>query len=470
MYRLLSEEDCHRIHQASLEVLATTGVKVDDASIIDLLEGEGAKVDRANSVAFLPAEMVARAIDSAPSTVRICDRAGNTVEIGPGYGTVVWTGNALNIIRGRERRAITSPDLADLTRVADWCRNIHGMVGTSVGDYPPPTRDFVGFPIMADNTLKHLRPCLFTPRGAELIIEMAQVLLGGEPLAARPIVSFGYSIISPLRWGEDALGMFRSTSGHGIPFMINAEPLGGGTAPVTLAGCLVIANAESLSGLVIAQLLEPGRPCVFNLGFAHVLDMSSAVALTGASQNTLIQVGGAELARFHRLPCASWMSTEAIIADSQAAMEKMLTGLAHIANRVNIIWGAGNLESTMSMCPEALVIDDEICGAALRYQRGIRVDDESLALEAISEVGLGGSFLDHPHTLAHFREDLTHMRVGSRVRWATWLEQGGRSMEEEAREKVEEILASDPPRYLDDDQRRELERLVKVGLEEIVAG
>jgi len=467
MYQLLSEEDCHRIHQASLEVLARIGVRVDDAEILDLLESEGAKVDRANNVASLPAEMVARAIDSAPSTVRICDRAGDTLEIGPGYGTVVWTGNALNIIRGRERRPITSSDLANLTRVADWCCNIHGVVGTSVADYPPPTRDFVGFPIMADNTLKHLRPCLFTPQGAELIIEMAQVLLGGEPLAARPIVSFGYSIISPLHWGEHGLGMFRSTSGYGIPFMINAEPLAGGTAPVTLAGCLVIANAEALSGLVIAQLLEPGRPCIFNLGFAHVLDMSSAVALTGAPENTLIQVGGAEIARFHRLPCASWMSTDAMIADSQMAMEKMLTGLAHIANRVNIVWGAGNLESTMSMCPEALVIDDEICGAALRYQQGIQVDDQSLAVEAIREVGLGGNFLEHPHTLTHFREELTRMRVGNRVRWATWLERGGRSMEEEAREKVEEILASDPPHYLDGDQRRELERLVEVGLKEI---
>ena len=119
-------------------------------------------------------------------------------------------------------------------------------------------------------------------------MEMAQVL-AGAPLGERPVVSFGYSIVSPLHWSSTGMGVFRNTSGHRVPLMINSEPMGGGTAPVTLAGCLVLANADALSGLVIAQLLERGRPVIFNLGFAHVLDMSSGLALTGAPENALLQ-------------------------------------------------------------------------------------------------------------------------------------------------------------------------------------
>ncbi len=140
---------------------------------------------------------------------------------------------------------------------------------------------------------------------------------------------------------------------------------------MTLAGCLVIGDADTLSGLVINQLLEPGRPCFYNIGFAHVLDMASAIALTGAPENALLQAAGADLAKFHGLPCASWMSTESMLADAQNAFEKMITGLADAAAGVNFIWGAGNLESTLAMSPEALVTDDEIAGYFLRFHTGI---------------------------------------------------------------------------------------------------
>ena len=138
---------------------------------------------------------------------------------------------------------------------------------------------------------------------ANLFMEMAQVLLDGTPLRERPIVSTGFSILSPLHWTSLALGVFKATSGLGVPVMINSEPLGGGTAPVTLAGCLVIGDADTLSGLVINQLLEPGRPCIYNVGFAHVLDMSSAIALTGSPENALLQAAGADMPS-HR--GASW--------------------------------------------------------------------------------------------------------------------------------------------------------------------
>ncbi|MBI5627772.1 MAG: trimethylamine methyltransferase family protein, partial [Candidatus Rokubacteria bacterium] len=375
---ILEKQQCEQIHDAALSTLERVGVRVDDPDILARLQEAGAQVVSAD-VARIPRRLVEWALAQSPKSFPIADRRGNLWDVRPGSPSLVLTGNALYIARDRSREPLKSTDLAELARVVDACRNIHGMVGTSVDDYPPTCRDFAGFRIMARNTSKHLRPCIYTPRGAGLVMEMAQVLVS-EPLRERPIVSTGFSILSPLHWTALALSVFKQTAGKGIPVMINSEPLGGATAPVTLAGCLVIGDADALSGLVINQLLEPGRPCFYNIGFAHVLDMASAIALTGSPENALLQAAGADLARFHGLPSASWMSTESMLPDSQAAFEKMVTGLAHAMAGVNFIWGAGNLESTLSMSPEALIADDEIAGYFLRCQKGIPVDAEGLAV------------------------------------------------------------------------------------------
>ena len=197
--------------------------------------------------------------------------------------------------------------------------------------------------LIAENCLKHIRPCIYHPRETRGMVEMAQVLLDGKPLAAAPIFSLGYTAVSPLRWSDLALGAFRESSGHGVPMMVNAEPAGGVTAPATLAGELVLGNAEALSGVVICQALEPGRPLVFNMGFAHVMDMQTTVMRTGGVENGLLQAAGAEIAAFHGLPSAAWLSTESHVADAAATFEDVLTGLLHAMSRTSIIWGVGNL-------------------------------------------------------------------------------------------------------------------------------
>ena len=164
---------------------------------------------------------------------------------------------------------------------------------------PPACRDFAGFRIAAQYSSKHLRPCIYTPSGAEAIIEMSDIILDGKALKDNMFFTLGYSIVSPLTWTETALELFYRTRGHGIPVMINSEPLAGGTSPVTLAGSLAMADAEVLSGIVINQVIEPGRPCIYNSGFAHVFDMMTTLVLTGSPENALLQAAGAEMAQYH---------------------------------------------------------------------------------------------------------------------------------------------------------------------------
>jgi len=281
------------------------------------------------------------------------------------------------------------------------------------------------------------------------------VLVGGR-LAESPIFSLGYTAVSPLRWSELAAAVFRESSGHGLPLMINAEPGGGVTAPATLAGELVLGNAEALSGVVICQALEPGRPLVFNMGFAHVMDMQTMVMRTGGVENGLLQAAGAEIAAFHGLPSAAWMSTESTLVDAGAAAENTLTGLLHALSHVNIIWGIGNLESTKCMSLEMAVIGNDIAGAVRRAQRGIEVSPQTLATGVIQELAQKADYLAHPHTVAHFRSEYYYPRVFQRQTRGKWISLGSPTILDQARTQIDKLRRLPTRSMLSADQRREL--------------
>ena len=438
---LLSVAQIEQINRASLGLLESVGVKVDHPDAVQKLVSAGAMSDAGGARVRIPRRLVAECLQKAPRNIRLADRRGGCAEVGADGGTVFWGGNALCITRGRERKEIASADLAEFTRLLDALEHVHGVVGTSINDYPPQVRDFVGFRILAENSTKHLRPVIFTGNGPLAIIEMAEVLAEGVALSERPIVSFGYSIVSPFHWGRAAMELFLNTSGRGLPMMVNAEPLAGGTSPVTLAGALTQANAEALSGIVILQVLEPGRPCVFNLGFAHMLDMRSALATSGRVQDALIAAAGAELARYHGLPSASWVSSDNFLCDEQSALEKATTGMLHALGGVNIIWGIGQLETEFTLCPEQAVIDNELAGIFLRAQRGIEVTPETIAEEVIRACAESGDFLTHEHTLSHFRAEQIEGDLLALRRREAWEASGRPTLGERAAEKVKEILS-----------------------------
>ncbi|RPJ38533.1 MAG: hypothetical protein EHM27_11055, partial [Deltaproteobacteria bacterium] len=282
-----------------------------------------------------------------------------------------------------------------------------------------------------------------------------------------PILSFGFTIVSPLQWSNSALEVFRVSSGHGIPLMINSEVICGATGPVSLAGALVLANAEALSGVAIAQLLEPGRPVIFNLGFSHTFDMLAAETLTGAPEGALLGAAASRIAYFHQLPSASWMSTEAKAPDSQAASEKTMLGLLHALGGVNLIWGIGNLDSTLTLCPEQAVIDDEIAAGILRIWRGIRVDEEKMAVSTIKAIGQKADYLGSDHTYRHFREELRVTPLMSRERWAVWENEGKKELIGRAAQRVGELLKNPPSDHLSGSQREKLARIEKKWLEKL---
>ncbi len=459
--------DIERIHKASLEILSEVGVKITYPKIRGLLLEAGAKEGK-DSVLFFPPPMVTEWVSKAPRSVAFEDLEGKRTDVKPGSSPVFWSGNAMYYLQGSERTDLTRDRYVEFCRVANHLPVLHAIVGTNLSDYPAPVRDFVGFRAMAENTRKHLRPVIFTPKGIEAIVEMADVLLRGASVRDHPILSLGFTAVSPLRWSDSALEVFAVSSHYGIPLMINSEVISGTTGPVTLAGSLVLANAEALSGVTIAQLLEPGRPVLFNLGFSHIFDMKVVETLTGSPEGALLGAAGNAFASLHDLPSASWMSTESKLPDAQAAYEKTLLGLLHAMGGVNVIWGIGNLDSTLTLSPVQAIIDEEIAEGILRACRGITVDEERMAVPVIKELRQKADYLTHEHTIKYFRNELLIASLLSRERWALWQKKGRRGLTERAEERMQTLLQTGSPEHLTGAEKLKLEKIEKKWMEKIL--
>lgn len=458
--KILSDKEKILIHQAARQILKDTGIRVRSRVIYEMLLSEGGEPDKSDSLrVYLPEKLIGDKLALCPKQFSIRNRKGEESLISDTGRSLFYTSNATQYVRGTSRNAVELGinEFIDFVRVADKLENIHGIVGTSLKEYPPNCRDFAGFRIAAQYSYKHLRPCIYTPAGAEAIIEMADIILDGRPLKDNMFFTLGYSIVSPLTWTETALDLFYRTRGYGIPVMINSEPLAGGTSPVTLAGCLALADAEVLSGIVINQIIEPGRPCLYNAGFAHVFDMQTTLVLTGSPENALLQAAGAEMAQYHGLPSASWALSDAAMLDSQASAEKLLTAMAHILTNVSFVWGMGNIETSKTISPEIAVIDNEIVGNCLRFKNRFKVDDEHLALDLIKENAFNGSFLESMHTLEHFQEEIRYTDLLNRSNRGMWQRAGSVSLEEKAEQQVNEILGKKPEYYLTGLQIEKLE-------------
>ena len=464
----LDDAAIQHIHQGSLEILSDLGVRVDHEETLNRLESRGAKIDRTARVAHLPEDLVEWALETTPSAITLSDRRGGRFDLYPGSGSMYWTGNALYMVEKNRRVDMDSERFIQMARLVDALDQPDAMVGTSLCDVPPTCRDFVGFRLIAEHTTRHIRPVIFSADGARAIMEMAEVLLDGADMAGHPLFSLGYSNVSPLRWSKTAMALMACTSGKKIPMMLNAEPMAGGTSPVTLAGSILAANAEILSGLVIAQLLEEARPCIYNMGFAHVLDMRTTVALTGSPEPCLFAASGAEMAAHYDLPCASWVSTDAMGSDSQCAYEKMMGFLTHTAAGVNAIWGIGQMEAQLSLSLTQAVLDDEMLTMVHRFLNGFRADAEHLALDVIREVGFSGDFLSHDHTLDHYREELSTSDLANRNRRGSWEREGGRTIEQRAEEKVKRLLSVEKE-CVSEAQKKELRRIEKQWREQLGA-
>jgi trimethylamine--corrinoid protein Co-methyltransferase len=456
-YKPLTDDQVRRIHEAALSILERTGVQVEEPEALRLFEGAGAVVDRETSRVRIPPPLVEDAVDWAPSRVVLAGRDPRWDLELEGARVYVGTGGAaltvLDLETGQRRPAVLS-DVAELARLVDGLDNVHFyLVPVYPTDLDEDVVDVNTYYAAVANTTKHVQAGVYSVDGIRDTVDMCQRVAGGaEALRERPIVSFITSwMVSPLKFATDVTTLLIEACRQNIPVVLSAAPMAGSTAPVTLAGMLAQLTAEQLSGVVLTQLVRRGAPLLIG-PIPATADMQTGRYLAGAAEFGLTNAAMAHMAHFYGLPMYNSAGmTDAKTPDVQAGFEKgMSTVLAVLAGSNFIHHAAGMLENMNMVAAEQFVIDNEILGMALRVLRGIEVDDQTLALDVIDQVGPGGHYLMSEHTIRHMRSEFYYpSAVVDRQGWDMWQQDGGRDAVERARDVARDILDNHRPQPLD---------------------
>jgi len=463
--KFLNEDQIKDIHYASLEVLQRTGVKIEDEEILELLAEAGAYVEFDKRRAYLPASLVENMIKKAPSRFTWYGRnpeyfakmEGKRVHFSP-------CSSVINVIDldGNRRRA-TIEDAENFSRILDAIPYItegHCMVHPS--DVPNDAAHAHIMLAIARNTEKCMRGRVFGADRARDCIKMAEVIAGSKKeMEKRPNLICIVNPVSPLILSRDLLEGMKEYVKRSLPVVIAPEVQSGSTGPVTLAGTLVQHNAETLSGIVVTQILNPGTPVVYG-SVSTISDMKTGSIAYGAIEAGMINVCVVQMANYYGIPSRTTGGIgESHQIDIQAGLEGATTLLLSALAGSNYIRDSvGGLGSTMTVSYEKIAIDSEILGMVSRALEGIEVSDETLAVDVINKVGPGGQFLGEDHTLKNFKKEHFLPEILSRVPFDTFIE-NKKDIRSSARQKIRDILQNHQPAPLDREVEKELRNIVK---------
>jgi trimethylamine--corrinoid protein Co-methyltransferase len=444
-----------------LQILETTGVAVHEAEALELLHGAGAHVK--DGRVTIPAFLVEDAIRSAPSSITLFDRQGRSAMVLEGrncyFGGQSSLINYQDPVSG-ERRELVSSDIGLLTRLIDALPNLHWTNGGAcAADYESSVQHRVVFKHVVTNTIKPIS--FVSSDAADLtdILEMASIAVGGlEQLVERPFIIHYALAISPLTHPDSSVRKLLLCAKRGIPVIWASMPQGGATAPVTFAGILAQGNAESLSGLVIHQLCRPSAPFVYGAIPSH-FEMKTLIFPYGSPELHLLCAAQTDMAHHYKLPMFGTAGcSDAKEIDAQAGAEIALSICWAALSGANFVHDVGLLDHGTILNPDVFVFADEVIAMVRQYFRPIRTDAEGLALDVIHEAGPRGTFLEHPHTLAHFKEHW-YPSLFDRTTWERWLQRGARNLSTRLRDKTEKLLKMHVPKPLSKDVLREMEKL-----------
>jgi len=468
-YQPLSQDDIHKIHETTMRVFEEVGIQVNSPEAWELFRKAGAKMDKNDhQIVKIPARLAEDLIQKAPSVVCLCGRAnsgrfdceigGNNVYMGTG-------GTALNVQDpGSDgSRKATLKDIKDISRIVEVLDNIHFyMLNVYPNELPVEDVDVNRFGTALNYTQKHIMGGVYTIEGVKNVIKMAEHIVGSPgKLRQHPIISMVTCVVSPLMLDEYYSRLTIEIARNHIPVVVPAEPLCGATSPVTLAGNLVIQNVDTLAGVMLAQLANPGAPTLYGC-VASIADMRNMKYLSGAVEMGLINAAAAQMAQFYHLPYYGTAGmSDSKINDSQAGYESAITNLmVALAGGDLIHDAAGFLDFCMTVSYDKLIIDNEIIGMVMRAVKGIDVNDETLAFDLIRAAGPGGNYASARHTRKHMRTEQYLPQLSDKKDRDKWEAAGAKDIRSLATKKVLEILDRKPQTFIPEEIRSHLKKVI----------
>jgi len=460
---VLNEEQIESIHTTSLRVLEEVGIVVHYPPARQLLQLHGARVDEAYQRVYIPRQLVQLALQATPRLVTVYGKRAGARDChlyldGPQYARTTTGLNWIIDHQSTKRRPVTVQDTNNWTRLIHALPNLHiagSLIDQEGAPYSAEVRCLAG---MLHHTDKPFMFSAFSGEGMRWLWRMSQVVQEGGRLPRLMVLS---SVNSPLTYGWGQCEAAMVSAELGIPVLFNSSAVAGVTAPVTLAGAVVQINAEMLAALTIIQLHRPGAPAVYA---AHPMafDMRAGMASISVAEVGLMSAACVQLGRHYGLPTASnGICTDTCAPDAMATLEKWASGYLPALAGANLNGGAGSLACVGTVSLEQLVIDNDLYGHIFRQARGLKVEEETLALNVITRIGPGKDYLMDEHTLKHFREEFYFSSLANRLSAPAWEAAGSRDVLERAHQAVQEMLAHPEAQFLSEEQSREVHNLSK---------
>ncbi|MFY9237519.1 MAG: trimethylamine methyltransferase family protein [Roseovarius sp.] len=447
---VLTQTQIEQIHNTALDALEQIGLADAPPSGVAYLTGAGAIQGDDGRIRF-PRALVEDTIARANRDVTLMGRdpqhdmhlKGTKVH----YGTA---GAAVHMVDvdGRNYRECTVQDLHDAARICDVLDNIHFVQRPMVcrDIYDNYEMDMNTIYACCGGTTKHVGTSFTDPSYVKGALEMLHMIAGGEDKwRARPFISNSNCfVVPPMKFATESCEVMEACIEGGMPILLLSAGMAGATAPSTVAGAIVQATAECLAGLVYVNAVKPGHPAVFGT-WPFGLDLRTGAMTGGSGEQALLSSGCAQMHRFYDLPGGAVGGiTDAKLPDMQAGWEQMCSNVMAGLSGLNMVYEAAGMHaSLLGFCLESLILGDDLIGHAQRCVRGIEVNEETLALEQIREVCIGGPghYLGTSQTLARMVSDYQYPKIGNRMSPKQWEESGKPDLLKDTTARKEEILS-----------------------------
>jgi trimethylamine---corrinoid protein Co-methyltransferase len=461
--QVFSRDEINLIHDASMEILTETGVKFNSPEALDLFRDNGFTVT--NPRVFITEKEVMRALETVPSRFVVHARNSEyNVAIGEDDFVFLPTAGAPNVsdADGMRRPAVMEDyfTCCKLVQTSDQL-DMNGYLTIQPNDVPSQIAHLDM--MMASLTLcdkVFLAASTFRQAALDSVAMAAMVWGGLDQLKKQPVMPAIVHAASPLKYSPEMAEIIIDMARLGQPLVITDMVLAGTSGPVSLPGLLAMANAEILSGIVLAQLAGPGTPVVYG-SVSAPSDMRTVASAVGAPEAVVLASAIIQLAQHYRVPCRTGgMLTNSHCLDSQAAAEGTLMMSTAVRNGANFILHAcGQLGSYISMSFEKWILDEEVCRTLRRVLKAMDINVESIDVDTIKSMGSDGNYLTHPTTFKHCRS-LYQPYLFTRDDYQTWATRGARRVADQTRSILEKRLQGYEKPHIDPGLERELEEYV----------
>ena len=444
----LSPPEQERIHRDSLRILSEVGVRFRSARARKLLAGQGARVEEGREIVRVQPEMVEQALKTAPKSFTLGARQAAFDFALPSPFTAYTLDGAATFavdFETHERRyALTKDLIASLHLFEELPLGTVVWPNVVLHDIPEHSSDIRTALLSFMYSSKHIQHEVHHPAHVPYLIEGLAAILGSEAaIRQRKIFSVCYCTIPPLTHDLDMCDACLELAQFQVPILPYPMPACGSTGPASLYSDIAVANAESLSALVLFQMASPGTPIIYGSA-AGVTNFRTGGFVQGASESVLINTALGEMARFYGLPnTQAGCLTDAQEPGAQALLEKMVTTLPLVLAGVDVINGIGEMATSQLLVQEQILVDHELACLCKRLKDGIEVSDAQDFFGDVTRLGPGGHFLMEANTVAACRSpQFFHPQLVERSTYEEWLKLGQPDMYAKARKKVQAILAS----------------------------